>query len=206
MHLFDQEAYPKKLEKAYTYLLNYQPESASAGGVSRGGFGHEGVALAEVGGGGRRIGPCFNCGKYGHLAADCNDLTEEDKKAVRNAGKQGQAHVNIRSDIDAANKELQECIDGVANIHVGMDEASSGSLEDDYGFINGVSFHVSLVKEVDRRLDCGRNKLFLDSCAAQHTMFATEYLERLHVTKIYLRQNCNAGSKLTNKCGYYAGL
>ena len=202
MFLFDQEAYPKSLEKAYTYLLNFQSESA--GGMPRGNLhGHEGVSLAEVGGEGRRIGPCFNCGEYGHLAASCEKLSDEDKKAVKNAGKQGQAHVNVGGDVEAANRELQECIDGVANIHVGMDDASIGSLDDEYGFINGVSLYVSTAAERGR-VDCGRNKLFLDSCATQHTMFGVEYLERVHLTDTYLRQNCNAGSKLTNKCGYYA--
>lgn len=37
-------------------------------------------------------------------------------------------------------------------------------------------------------------------------MFAPEYLARLHCTNMYLHQNCNAGSKLTNRCRYYVDL
>ena len=31
-------------------------------------------------------------------------------------------------------------------------------------------------------------------------------VERRHITKKYLRQNCNAGSKVTNRCGYYMNI
>jgi hypothetical protein len=37
-------------------------------------------------------------------------------------------------------------------------------------------------------------------------MFASEYLTDHHTSEVYLRQNCNAGSKVTNQCGYYIGL
>ena len=37
-------------------------------------------------------------------------------------------------------------------------------------------------------------------------MFTMEYLSRIYTTKVYLRQNHNAGSKLTNKCDFYPDL
>jgi hypothetical protein len=96
----------------------------------------------------------------------------------------------------------------VANININMDDASIKTADGD-GTFEGVAFIMpgagsGTVAKV--RVNCGRNKLFLDSCATQHTMFAVEYLLRRHVTKIFLRQNCNAGSKITNKCGYYMDL
>ena len=59
---------------------------------------------------------------------------------------------------------------------------------------------------VSNRLSCGENKLFLDSCATNHTMCSKNRLTRIHMTKHYLRQNCNAGSKLTNVQGYWQGI
>eukprot|EP00956_Cyclotella_meneghiniana_P038953 scaffold162906_cov46-Cyclotella_meneghiniana.AAC.1 len=213
MYLFDQDAYPQTLEKAYNYLLNYQAKSSGGGRQPRGNYNNEGVAFMEAGAGGRRIGPCYNCNKYGHLARDCDELTNAEKDAVKNAGKKpggktGQAHINVGDDahdVEKANEELQECLDGVANINVSLGDASIASLDDDYGFVDGIALHVSTGRD-GKRVDCGRNKLFLDSCATQHTMFAPEYLSRRHTTKVYLNQHCNAGTKLTNKCGYYAGL
>jgi hypothetical protein len=69
---------------------------------------------------------------------------------------------------------------------------------------DGVTLHSA--EGAKGRFDCGRNKLFLDSCATNHTMFAPEYLTGRHTSNVYLRQNCNAGSKVTNQCGYYVGL
>ena len=142
----------------------------------------------------------------GHLVRNCPDLNSEEKKAVLQAVRSGsgQAHVSI-ADGNESNKELQECMVGVANINVNLDEASIESFDEENGFFEGVAFIIPTTGS-EPRMDCGRHKLFLDSCATQHTMFAPEYLSRLHFTKMYLRQNCNAGSKLTNKCGYYAGL
>jgi hypothetical protein len=69
----------------------------------------------------RQIGPCHGCKKPGHLVRNCPDLTDEEKKAVvqaMNSGgeKQGQVHVNV-DEKDKAKKELQECLEGVANIN-----------------------------------------------------------------------------------------
>lgn len=111
----------------------------------------------------------------GHLVRNCPDLNSEEKKAVlqtvRNEG--GQTHVN-KADENKANKELQECLEGVANINVNLYKASIESIDDD-GFFEGMVFLVPTTGSKPR-LNCGRNKLFLDGCATQHIMFASEYL------------------------------
>jgi hypothetical protein len=134
----------------------------------------------------------------GHLIRNCPDLNDEEKEAIVQAfkNKSGQAHVNIGAkQQSAANKELQECLDGVANVNVNFDDASIQSM-DEHCFFDSVGF-VSLTGVVfvapgtkGGRMDCGRNKLFLDSCATQHTMFAIiEYLTRLFLSKVNKRQN-----------------
>jgi hypothetical protein len=211
MYLFDQEAYPKTLERAYNYLLNYQVESGGFRQQHRN-AGQDGVSFVQQGGGERRKGPCFHCGEFGHLAATCDKLTASEKKSLEQATKGGQAHVNVGDDdIRRANDELQECLEGVANVHVAIDDLSIATIDDEQGWVDGVAFQSVTTAEPGvgvtlhltgassgSRFDCGRSKLFLDSCATQHTMFAEEYLSGHHTTKLYLRQNCNAGSKVTN--------
>ena len=89
-------------------------------------------------------------------------------------------------------------IEGVANVNVNLNDVSIQSM-DDNGFYDGVGFctltGVAFIAHLKQhgakvRVDCGRNKLFLDSCATQHTMFALEYLVRMFLSKVYLRQNC----------------
>ncbi len=62
--------------------------------------------------------------------------------------------------------------------------------------VDGVGFLVA------DRMTCNRNKLYLDTCATNHTMFATENLERIHNVGVRLRQHCNAGATTTGKMGY----
>ena len=180
MHLFDQEAYPKTLEKAYNYLQNYQAEGSERQ-MRQPRVDHEGVAFVQQGDGERRKGPCYNCGDYGHLAHDYPKLGEDEKKQVADAGKKGgkagqEAHVNVADNVEEANRELQECIDGVANVHVSLEDMSIASVDDDYGFVDRLALLTPSVPATPRRMDHGHNKLFLDSCATQHTMFANEYL------------------------------
>jgi hypothetical protein len=209
LHLIGHAAYPKTLEKAKAYLENFQTESGGNRQHRPAGQQYDGVSFVQPGQ--RQVGPCHGCKKPGHLVRNCPDLTDEEKKAVVQAmkngsEKQGQVHVNV-DEKDEAKKELQECLEGVANVNVNLEDASIESVDDDddHGFFDGVAC-IQPSGTNTQRLNCGRNKLFLNSCAAQHTMFAPEYLSRCHTTKVYLRQNCNAGSKLTNKCGYYADL
>jgi len=142
MYLFDQEAYPKTLERAYNYLLNYQVESGGGFRQQQRNTGQEGVAFVQQGGGERRKGLCFHCGQFGHIAAQCDELLASEKQKLEQATKGGQTHVNVgdEDEVKRANDELQECLQGVANVHVGIDELSIGSLDDDQGWVDGVAF------------------------------------------------------------------
>jgi hypothetical protein len=74
---------------------------------------------------------CHGCGEKGHGVRRCPKLKEEEKKAVLEAlatGKPGtsQNHVGI------GNVELQECLEGVANVAISLEDGSideEGSIE-----------------------------------------------------------------------------
>eukprot|EP00804_Cyclotella_cryptica_P005972 CCRYP_000228-RA/>CCRYP_000228-RA protein AED:0.45 eAED:0.45 QI:0/-1/0/1/-1/1/1/0/151 len=69
---------------------------------------------------------------------------------------------------------------------------------DDEGLLEGVGF-----LEVEKRTTCDRHKIYPDSCATNHTLFAQEHAKNIHKVSVGLRQNCNAGSRVTNKMGYW---
>ena len=213
--LFKEEAsYPKTMEEALRYLQNYQSEGFQKNYRSDGPKVDQGVAFMEQG---RARKPCHGCGKTDHWLRNCPALTKEEKDKIfeqLRQGKQiqqGQAHVTTDEKKEKNDDaELQECLEGVANVSVNFDDASIGTVVDDShdagddnDSLYGTFFVQSTSTKRGKRQDCGRNKLFLDSCATNHTMFATEHLERCHTVKVVLRQNCNAGSKLTNKMGYW---
>ena len=94
-------------------------------------------------------------------------------------------------------------MEGIANLEVKLSGSSDDSIvSDDYeenNVMEGMGFLES--SGSDDRVTCGRSKLFLDSCATHNVMFASEYLENVYRTGVALRQNCNAGSKVTNQKG-----
>jgi hypothetical protein len=110
----------------------------------------------------------------------------------------------------ATDANAQECLEGVANINVNLDDVSISSApgaDDGDIFVDGVGFLLPTDHWMNgKKVECGRNKIFLDSCATNHTMFAVEHLTGCHETKTFLRQNCNAGSKLVNRMGTWPGL
>jgi hypothetical protein len=189
IHLFDQGAYPKTLEKAKAYLKNFQAKASNVRVHTLGHIQEQGIAFLQQGN--RQLGPCHNCDKTGHLVTNRPDLNDEERKAVLQVlksgrgGNQSQAHVNVGKGKAEANKELQECINGVANVHVNLNDASIESVDNDNGYFEGVALLIPTAPSKSKRLDCGQNKLFLDSCATQHTMFGPEYLTRLHSTKVF---------------------
>jgi hypothetical protein len=208
MHLFGHSAYATTVDGAYRQLQNYQ---VMHGGQKPSGRpmdrdkNADGLAFFQG-----TSKACHSCGKP-HLLKDCPDLTDEEKRAIYQAvkagtyKKDGQAHANVATDANA-----QECLEGVANINVNLDDVSISSApgaEDGDIFVDGVGFLLPTDHWTNgKKVECGRNKIFLDSCATNHTMFAVEHLTGCHETKTFLRQNCNAGSKLVNRMGTWRGL
>lgn len=225
LYLFKRGSYPVTLDEAFRYLQNYKPVAEGRARNHRGDkLQEEGVSFYEQTE--RQIGPCDGCGKMGHLVRQCKTTSDDRKKALlaKRSGasaKQAQNHANVGeteskecvegvSNISVMNQELQKCLDGVAHINIDEEEVSITSADgaEDIDVFDGVAMVLPSVlgKGKARDFNCGRNKLFLDSCATQHTMFASEYLTGQHTSKVYLKQNCNAGSRLTNKRGYWGDL
>lgn len=88
----------------------------------------------------------------------------------------------------------------MANVGVSLDIESIKTKEDAYEdeMLDGVGFFQPS-KDRKTKLMCWWNKLFLDSCATNNTMFALEDLEGIHNTKIFLRQ------RFTNTMSYWHG-
>ena len=163
LHLFEQDAYPKTLKKAKTYLENYQAEEGSQKQHS---YSQAAIKWAHA----------TTVARWGISSRTVQILMLREKKAIvqafqskSNQGKTGQAHVNV----GAADKELQECLDGVANVNVNLDDASIESMDgkgffDSVGFVSltGVAFIAPSLK--GGRMNCGRNKLFW--IAAPHSI------------------------------------
>jgi hypothetical protein len=210
MHLFGHSAYATTVDGAYRQLQNYQ---VMHGGQKPGARpsdrdkNTDGLAFFQ---GGSK--PCHSCGKP-HLLKDCPDLTEEEKKTIYQAvkagthkkGQTGQNHTNVGTEASE-----QECLEGVANISVNLSNSSivsADGAEDGDIFVDGIGLLLPTDHWTNsKKVDCGRNKIFLDSCATNHTMFAMEHLTGCHTTKTFLRQNCNAGSKLVNRMGTWRGI
>eukprot|EP00956_Cyclotella_meneghiniana_P039180 scaffold167175_cov42-Cyclotella_meneghiniana.AAC.1 len=207
MNLFQQDTYPKTIEEAHRYLQNYKPESRSGGRQNRGGpSDRQGVAFPEPS---QKKWDCHGCGANDHMVRDCTKISKEEKKKILEqmrggTFKKGQAH----SEVTEEQGELNDVLDGVANVNVTLEEASIESADgaEDLDVFDGVGFLTPSGSKANERLSCGDHKLFLDSCATNHTMCTEKFLSRLHLTKVYLRQNCNAGSKLTNRQGYWNGI
>eukprot|EP00956_Cyclotella_meneghiniana_P039152 scaffold166732_cov36-Cyclotella_meneghiniana.AAC.1 len=211
MNLFQQDTYPKNIEEAHRYLQNYKPESRG-GKFNRGGnnnsLSQQGVAFPEPS---RKEWDCHGCGANDHMVRDCTKISKDEKKKILEAMrtgtfKKGQVHSEVNTEQADG---VDECLEGVANVSVTFEEASIESAEGagDFDVFDGVGLLVpSDTGPSSKRVTCGDHKLFLDSCATNHTMCTEKCLSRLHLTKVYLRQNCNAGSKLTNRQGYWNDL
>ena len=210
-HLKGSDNYPRTMDAAMKYLQNYKPDAPQ--GNRRGGYvGEQGVAFGQPS---EQYGPCHGCGLMGHVVKFCRKISPEKRKeilAALAAGtfKSGQNHAEVGDEVE---NEMDRVVDGIANVEMSLEEASIESAEgaEDEDVFNGTVFHeasarVSMGGWVNKRVRCGAFKLFLDSCATNHSMCNLAVLERIHTTKYFLRQNCNAGSKLTNRQGYWNGI
>ena len=194
-HLTGAAEYPVTLEEAVRYLQNYKMDPSSNQKFKN--YDTGGVAFAEQG---REVTICYGCGKPGHPLKYCKSTSQEKKNEIYkkvNEGtwQQGQNHAEPSQE---QQDEVDRCIEGVANINMTEEEASIGTVE-------SVSF-IQPTNTAHKRIRCGDEKLYLDSCATNHSKCTRRFLERIHTTMTYLRQNCNAGSKVTNKQGYWMGI
>jgi predicted Fe-S protein YdhL (DUF1289 family) len=216
LNLFNHGAYPKTVEEAYRMLQKYEPEVGATQNRTRQQEYEDSLAFGQVA---RDLKDwsqvqCHGCGEKGHGVRRCPKMNDEEKKAILEALATGKPPQAGQSHVSVGNMELQECLEGVANVAISLEDGSideEGSIatadgaEDEDVF--GVGFIQPGSTEAEPgRVNCGRNKLFLDSACTQHTMFAVEYLTKRGTSKHYLKQNCNAGYKLTNRQGYWCGL
>ena len=56
------------------------------------------------------------------------------------------------------------------------------------------------------RLRLSERKLFLDSCAAYHSVFVEWCLKNVHEVERYLKGHCNAGVTICREQGYYGAF
>ena len=106
-------------------------------------------------------------------------------------------HAKECPNADELEKELEECNQEGADFF-NMDE-------EELKVIEGVGFLQRGTKDTGRTT-CDRNKLYLDTCAMNHSMFAEEMLEHVHTAGVRLHQHCNAGAITTKKKGFWNGL
>eukprot|EP00956_Cyclotella_meneghiniana_P035517 scaffold115573_cov38-Cyclotella_meneghiniana.AAC.1 len=207
MYLLQHGAYPRTIEEAMRYLQNYRDSNPKRNNYQNKPKHDEGVAFPQVG----TKGPCHHCGGA-HWLRFCKTCPEDVKAKLLDELRQSggikpggannvkDANIGFNMFVD---EELQECMDGIAQVNVddlGGDELSIASAEyDESDVIEGLGFLES--SGLSDRVTCGRNKLFLDSCATHNIMFASEYLQGVGHAGVALRQNCNAGSKMATQQG-----
>lgn len=143
---------------------------------------------------GRRA--CHGCQKTDSLLKDCSDITAAEKKMIYEAIKRaGQVHAHVGAEVD----EVQECLEGVTNVIVCLEEASiktSQYVNDDKEFFDQVGFF--------QPSNTASGKTSARDPWAQQIISGQLRYESHKVgsTKVILRQNCNAGYKITNHMGY----
>eukprot|EP00956_Cyclotella_meneghiniana_P028301 scaffold65295_cov71-Cyclotella_meneghiniana.AAC.14 len=205
MYLLQHGAYPKTMDAAVRYLQNYRDKNPIR--QQQRPKQEEGVAFPQVG---RKEGPCHHCG-LAHWLRNCptcpDDVRKKLLETMRAEAKKppgvtdGAIGFNMFMD-----EALQECIDGIANVNVDLGDDVGSIVSADYSessVIEGLGFLES--SGAHSRVTCGRHKLFLDSCATHNVMFAPEFLTDIFSDGVALRQNCNAGSKLTQLKGAWMG-
>jgi hypothetical protein len=133
-YLMSEGTAPKTMEDAYRFLLNYKPMVVYKNCADRDRDGIEGVDFLQA----AAKMACYYC-RGEHPYRECPKASAEEKKPITEAikagvckggkveVKQGQSHLSVGND------ELQECMDGVANVNINEDEASIGTLE---GFVD----------------------------------------------------------------------
>ena len=127
---------------------------------------------------------CYHCLEKGHHAKEC-------PKRKADQQQEGADFFNVDEEAEGIKRELEQM--GITH---GADFFNTELDPEEVDIVDGMGFLVA------DRMTCNRNKLYLDTCTTNHTMFATENLERIHNVGMRLRQHCNAGATTTGKMGY----
>jgi hypothetical protein len=194
--LFGQDPYPKTLEGALKILQNHK-STASTKKPRDEKADPAGVAFAQPGSNPHAHLDCRNCNKRGHIARNCPDLNDGEKAQLQQKIKEGTSNANVGEPSGE-----QECIEGVANFNLDRDDESIETVD---SIIEAIGC-IQPTTVAKSGKPCNPTFLYLDSCATQHSMVSVNFLDRRHTTGVYLRTHCNAGSKLTNKQGYWRGF
>eukprot|EP00804_Cyclotella_cryptica_P009344 CCRYP_009005-RD/>CCRYP_009005-RD protein AED:0.36 eAED:0.36 QI:20/0.12/0.11/1/0/0/9/0/1019 len=191
-NLFGNDDYPKSIEDALRQLNNHKSTGVSnwrrrdgmvvqdAAGVA---FGQTGERQRD-----KSNDKCYHCLEKGHHAKECPKREADERQ-------EGADFFNVEEEAQEIEEELERM--GIAH---GADFFNAEFQSNDIDIIDGVGFHIS------DRMTCDRTKLYLDTCATNHTMFATERLEKIHKVGVKLRQHCNAGATTTGRMGYWKGI
>lgn len=181
-YLKGKDTYPKKMEDALRLMQNHK--SVIEKTTSRRGGNKNQAQQQKKADDDDEKGVAF--GQTGEKSGEKGGKRDISNHDCFNCGEKGHHAV----DCPKLNSE-QKKLFGMENLVVGDDDEES----DPEGLIEGVGFIQPA------KITCDREKLYLDSCATNSSMFADEFLSNTHTAKIALRQNCNAGSRTLSRMG-----
>ena len=191
-NLFGNDDYPKTIEDALRQLNNHNSAGVSnwrrrdgmvvqdATGVA---FGQAGERQRD-----KSNDKCYHCLEKGRHAKECPKREADERQ-------EGADFFNVDEEAEGIEEELEHM--GLTH---GADFFNTDIESEEIDIVDGVGFLIA------DRVTCDRKKLYLDTCATNHTMFAIESLERIHNVGMRLRQHCNAGATTTGKMGYWRGI